>query len=99
MESAPKVEISPALAIAMVRTASALITSERPASWQVDALSVEAAWTRMDYTPYAGQTRAALTLALVRTLLMAQDEAPAPVLWVNPGGRAGGTQQGKTATQ
>ena len=66
MASAPRVEFSSALATAMVETASALLTSERPASWQVDALSVEAAWTRTLCTPYAGQTRAAPTLASSR---------------------------------
>ena len=38
---------------------------------------VEAAWTRMDCTPYTGQTRPAPTLALVTALLVARDEDPA----------------------
>ena len=33
----------------------------------------------MDCTPFAGQTRAAPTLALVKALLMDHDEAPDPV--------------------
>ena len=33
----------------------------------------------MACTPYAGQTRVAPTLALVKALLMANDEAPDPV--------------------
>ena len=99
MAFAPRVEFSPAVATAVVETACALLASERPASWQVDARSVEAAWTRMDCTPYARQTRAAPTLALVKALLIAHDEAPDPVFWPNPGGRVGGTQPGETATQ
>ena len=99
MASAPRVEFSPALATAVVETASALLTSERPASWQVDAFSVEAAWTRMDCTRYAGQTRAAPTLVLVKVLVMSHDETPDPVFWPNSGGRVGGTQPGETATQ
>ena len=43
MASAPRVDFSSALATAVVETACALLTSERPASLQVDALSVEAA--------------------------------------------------------
>ena len=37
---------------------------------------MEAAWTRMDCTPYAGQTRAAPTLALGKALLMAPTMRP-----------------------
>ena len=96
MASAPRVEFSPALATAVVETASAFLTSGRPGSWQVDALSVEVIWTR---TPHTGQTRAAPTLALVKALLMAHDEDPDPVFWLNPRGRVGGTQPGGTATQ
>ena len=99
MASAPRVEFSPALTTVVVETASALLTSGRPASRQTDALSVEAAWTCMDCTPYAGQTRAAPTLALVEALLMAHDEAPDPVFWPNPRKRVGGTQPGETVTQ
>ena len=53
----------------------------------------------MDYTPYAGQTRAAPTLALVKALLIAHDEDPDPVFWPNPGGRVGRTKPGDTAMQ
>ena len=84
MASAPRVDFSSAMATTVVKTACALLTSERMASWQVDALSVEAAWTRMYSTPYAGQTRAAPTLALVKALLMAHDEAPDPVFLAEP---------------
>ena len=38
----------------------------------------------MDCTPYAGQTRAAPTLALVKALLIAQDENPLPCLSAEP---------------
>ena len=38
MAFAPRVELSPALPTAVVETASAFLTSERPASWQMDAL-------------------------------------------------------------
>ena len=97
--SAPRVDVSSALATTVVETASALLTLERPASRREDAVSVEAAWAHMDCTSYAGKTRAAPTLALVKALRMAHDEAPDPVFWSNPGGRVGGTQPGETATQ
>ena len=90
--SAPRVEFSPALAIAAVKTASALLASKRPASRQAHALSV-------DCTCYARQTRAAPTLALVKALRMAHDEALDRVFGPNPGGRVGGTKPGETATQ
>ena len=99
MASAPRVDLSPALSTAVVETACALLSSERPASRQADVLSVEAAWTRVDCTPYAGQTRAAPTLALVKALLIAHDEEPDPIFWPNPGGRVGRTKPGETATQ
>ena len=99
MAFASRVDFSSALATAVVETASALPTSERPASWQVDAWSVEAAWTRKNSTPYSGETRAATTLGLVKALLMAHNEAPDPILLPNPGGRVSGTQPGETATQ
>ena len=79
MASAPRVDFSSALATAVVETACALLSSERPASRQADVLSVEAAWTRVDCTPYARQTRAAPTLALGKALLIAYDENPDPV--------------------
>ena len=59
--------------------ATTLLTSDRPVSWQVDALSVDAAWTRMYFTLYAGQTRAVPTVALVEALLMAHEEPLDPV--------------------
>ena len=46
---------------------------------------METAWARVDCTPYTRQTRAAPTLALVKTLLIAHDEDPDPVVWLNPG--------------
>ena len=79
MASAPRVHFFSALATAVVETACALLSSERPASRQADVLSVEAAWARVDCTPYARQTRAAPTLALVKALLIAHDEDPDPV--------------------
>ena len=51
MASAPRVDFSSSLVTAVVETASALLTSESPAPRQADALSVEAAWTRMNCTP------------------------------------------------
>ena len=95
MASAPRVEFSPALSTAMVETESALLTSERPASRQADALSVEAAWAHMDCTSYARQTRAAPTLALVKALLIAHDDAPDPVFWPNPEEELTGRNRGK----
>ena len=79
MASAPRVDFYLALATAVGVISFTLLTSGRPASWQADALSVEAACSHMDCTPYTGQTRAAPTLALVKALLMAHDEAPDPV--------------------
>ena len=99
MASAPRVELSPALATAMMETASTFFTLARQGSRHAVALSVEAAWTRMYGTSYAGHTIAVPTLALVKALRMAHDEAPDPVFWPNPGGRVGGTQPGETATQ
>ena len=99
MASAPRVHFSSALATAVVETACVLLSSERPASRQADVLSVEAARIRVDFTPYAGQTRAAPTLALVTALLIAHDEDPDPVFWRNPGGRVGRTKPGEAATQ
>ena len=80
MASAIWVDFSSALANAVVETACSLLSPERPASWQADVLSVEAAWTRVDCTPYARQTRAAPTLALVKALLIAHDDNPDPVV-------------------
>ena len=97
--SAPRVDFSSALATAVVETACALRSSERPAWWQADVLSLEAAWTHVDCTPYARQTRAAPALDLVKALLIAHDEEPDPVFWPNPGGRVGRTKPGETATQ
>ena len=61
--------------------------------------SMEAAWARVDCTPYARQTRAAPTLALVKALLIAHDEDPDPVFWPDPGGRVGRTKPGKMSRQ
>ena len=60
---------------------------------------MKVAWARVDCTPYARQTRAASTLALVKALLIAHDEDPDPVFWQNPGGRIGRMKPGETATQ
>ena len=38
----------------------------------------------MDCTSYVGQTRATPSLALVKALRMAHDEAPGPVFWPTP---------------
>ena len=84
MASEPRVEFSSELATAVVKTASALLTSEGQAFLYAEALSVEAAWARMDFTSYAGQKRAAPTLALVKALRMAHDEAHDPDLWPTP---------------
>ena len=89
----------PASATAVVKMACALLSSERPASRKANVLSVDAACTRVDCTPYAGQTRVAPALALAKVLLIAHDEDPDPVFWPNPGGRVGRTKPGETATQ
>ena len=81
MASALRVDFSSALATAVVETASALLTLERPASRHEDTLSVEAAWAYMDCTSYAGQTRAVTALALVNVQRMAHEETPDPVFW------------------
>ena len=99
MAFAPRVELTPALATAVVETASALLTSEKPTSRHAKAFSVEAVWTHMDRISYTGQRRAAPPLELVKALRMVHDEAPDLVFWLNPGGRIGGTQPGETATQ
>ena len=64
--------------------ASTLLTSEGQALLYAEALSVEVAWARMDFTSYAGQKRAAPTLALVKALRTAHDEARDPVFRPNP---------------
>ena len=84
MASELRVEFSSELAAAVVKTTSALLTSTGRALLHADALSVEAAWARMDCTFYAGQTRAAPTLALVMALRMAHDAADGPVIWPTP---------------
>ena len=84
MASAPREEFSPRLAITVVETASALLTSESPVSRHADAFSEEAAWAHMDCTSYSEHTRAVPTLALVKALWMAHDEAPDPVFWPTP---------------
>ena len=93
--SAPRVELSSALATAVVVTTSVLLTSERPTSRHEDALSVEAAWARMDCTSYAGQTRVAPTLALVKALRQAHDEAPDPAFSPTPGEELAERNRGK----
>ena len=60
---------------------------------------MEAAWARVVCTPYARQTRAAPTLALVKALLIAHDEDPDSVFWPYPGGRVGRTKPGKMSRQ
>ena len=40
--------------------------------------------SEMDHITYQGQNRAALTLALVKALRIASDEARDPVLWQTP---------------
>ena len=87
------------MATAVLETASALLSSERPASLQADVFSAEAACTRVHCTPYARQTRAAPTLALVKAQLIAHDEDPDPIVWPNPGGTVGKTKPGEAATQ
>ena len=77
-------EFSSELAAAVVKTTSALLTSTGRALLHADALSVEAAWARMDCTFCAGQTRAAPTLAFVKALIMAHDAADEPVLYPTP---------------
>ena len=85
MASGPRVEISSESAKAVVETASAFLTSERQASlFHADVLSVEAAGVRMGSNSYAGQKGAVPTIALVKALKMAHDEAHDPFFWPTP---------------
>ena len=69
-------QLSLALATAVVETASAFLTSERLAPWHVDALSIEAAGNRIYCTFYIGQRRGSRAIALVKAPRVAHDEAP-----------------------
>ena len=80
----PRVEISAHLTEAVVATATALLTSERRSSFKAEGLSVGAVWARRDNSSAFGQMRRAPTLALVKALRLAHDDAPDPVLWPTP---------------
>ena len=85
MASAGRHEFTTEMRTAVVRKASALLTSVRRSSFQSpELLSVRQAWSNMDHSPWQGQQRAAPTLDLVTALRMAHDEGQAPVLWQTP---------------
>ena len=84
MASSPR-DLSSKLAASVVKTASALVSLVTKASLHgADDLSVERAWSTMDNSSYQGQKRADPTLALVKALRLAHDEAHDPVLWPTP---------------
>ena len=84
MASAPRVELSAELAKAVVATAFALLKSEKQVLLHTEGLSVGAAWARTKIDPFYGHMRRAPTLALVKALRMAHDEALDPVLLPTP---------------
>ena len=87
MATTPRVEFSAHLAAAVITAATALIaaatallTSERRSSFKAEDISVGAVWARRDNSSAFGQMRRAPTLALVKALRLAHDDAPDPVL-------------------
>ena len=84
MATTPRVEFSAHLAEAVIAAAKALLTSERRSSFKAEDLSVGAVWARRDNSSAFGQMRRAPTLALVKALRLAHDDAPDPVLWPTP---------------
>ena len=73
------------LAASVVAKASALLASVKTTSLNpAELLSVERTWSEMDHSTNQGQTRAAPTLALVKALTLAQDDARDTVLWPTP---------------
>ena len=76
MASSPREEFSFELADSVVAKASALLVSVGKESLHAaDTFSVERAWFEMDHSIYQGQKRAAPTLALVKVLRMAHEDA------------------------
>ena len=85
MASVGRDEFSAELRTAVVKKASALLTSVRCSSGHsAELLSVRQAWSDMDHSSWRGQQKAGPTLALVTALRRAHDEAEAPVLWPTP---------------
>ena len=80
MSTTPRVELSADLGEAGVAAATVL-TSERRSSFRAECLSVGAVWARRDNNSAFGQIRRATTLALIKALRLAHDDAPDPVLW------------------
>ena len=68
----------------MVAAATALLTSERRSSFKAEDFSVEAVWARRDNTSAFGQMRQAPSLALVKALGLAHDDALDPVICPTP---------------
>ena len=81
MAITPRVEFSADLAEAVVAAATVLLTSKRRSSFRAQDLSVRGVWARRDNNSAFGQMRQAPTLALVKALRLAHDDAPDPVLW------------------
>ena len=84
MATTPRVEFSADLAEAVVAAAMALLTSERRSSFKAEDTSIGAVWARRKNNSAFGQVRRAPTLALVKALTLAHDDAPDPVLWPTP---------------
>ena len=85
MASAGRHEFSTEMRTAVVRKASALLTSVRRSSFQSpELLSVRQAWSDMDNSSWQGQQEAGPTLALVTALRRAHDATETPVLWPTP---------------
>ena len=94
MATTMKVEFSAHRAEAVVAAATVLLTSERQSSFRAEDLSVGAVWARCDNTSAFGQMMRAPTLALIKVLILAHDDAPDlrlahddapdPVLWSTP---------------
>ena len=83
--SSPREEFSSEAVDSVVAKASALLAAVRKTSLHpTELLPVEKDGSEMDHITYQGQNRAALTLALVKALRMASDEARDPVLWQTP---------------
>ena len=84
MAITPRVKFSADLAEAVIAAATVPVKSERRSSFRAEDLSVGAVWARRDNTSTFGQMRRAPTLALVKALRLAHDDAPDPVLWPTP---------------
>ena len=85
MASAGRHEFTTEMRTAVVRKASALLTSVRRSSFQSpELLSVRQAWSDMDHSSWRGQQEAGPTLALVTALRRTHDATETLVLWPTP---------------